>query len=87
MLVHHAIWGGMYQRHVMPLSLYPPIPYSQASNHSVTVGVMNKMLFIGTVVSVTHCRIFTQRCSSCLCQYWSRCGPHFFPLLEGCGVD
>ena len=71
----------------MHLSLYLLIPYSQASDHSVNVGVVNRMLFIGNTVSVTHWRIFIKSCRSCICQDWSCCGPHFFPLLEGCGVN
>ena len=46
----------------------PPIPYLQASDHSVTVGVVKTVLFIGTTFSVTHCRIFIQRCRSCMFQ-------------------
>ena len=72
----------MYQRHAMPLSFYPPITYSQASDHSVTVGVVNTMLLIGTPVSATHWRIFIQKCGSCLFQDWRRCGPHFFPIFR-----
>ena len=79
--------GGMYQQHAMNLSLYPMIPYLQASDHSVTVGFVNIMLFIGTPLFMSHRRIFIQRCRSCLCQDWSSCGPHLFPLLEICVVD
>ena len=74
--------GGMYQSHSMPLSLYPPIPYLQASGYSVTVGVVNTMLLIETPVSATRYRILIQGCRSCLCQDWRRCGPHFFPLFR-----
>ena len=74
--------GGMYQRHAMPLLLYPPIPHWQASDHSVTVGVVNTMLFIGTPVYATNWRIFIQSCRSSLCQDWRRCGPHFFSLFR-----
>ena len=74
--------GGMYKLHDMPLSLYPMIPYPQASNHSVTVGVVKNMLFIGTPLSITHWRIFIYRYRSCLCQDWSHCGPHFFNLFR-----
>ena len=73
---------GMYQRHAMPFSFYPPIPYSQASDHSVTVGVMSNMLFIGTPFSVTYWRIFIQRCGSCLFQDLISCGTHLFPLFR-----
>ena len=74
--------GGMYQRHAMPLSFHPLIQYLQASDHSLTFGVVNMMLFIGTPISATHCMIFIQRCRSCLYQDWIRCGPHFFPLFS-----
>ena len=35
-------------RNAQPFSLYPPTPYSQASDHSVTDGLVNNMLLIGT---------------------------------------
>ena len=66
----------------MPLLFYPPVPCFQASYHSVTVEVVNNMLFIGTPFSVTHWSIFIQRCRSCMCQYWSPCGTHFFPIFR-----
>ena len=72
----------MYQIHAMHLSLYPPIPYSQASDHSVTVVVVNMMLFIGTPVSATHCRIFIYNCRSCLCQEWRCRGTHLCTLFR-----
>ena len=53
---HHSV--GMFQRHDIRLLLYSPIPYSQALDHSVTNVVMNNMLFIGTTLSVTLCKIF-----------------------------
>ena len=71
----------------MPLSLYPPIPDLQASYHSVTVGVVNTMSFIGTPVSTTHC-IFLYRGVGPVCANTGDVvGPTFFLLLEGCGVD
>ena len=30
--------SGIFHRHARPFSLYPPMPYSQASDHSVTDG-------------------------------------------------
>ena len=45
---------GMHQRNTMHFSLYPTIPYFQELNHSVNVGVMKTMLFIGATFSVTH---------------------------------
>ena len=70
---------GIYQRYAMNLSFNPLIPYTQALDHSVTVGDVKTMLFIGTTFYVTHCRIFIQKFRLCMCQDWSRCGPHFFP--------
>ena len=37
----------IHHRHASPLLLYPPIPYSQASDHSVTDGLTKPMLLIG----------------------------------------
>ena len=39
--------------HARPLSLKPPMPYSQASDHSVTYGLTSNMLLIGTPLVVT----------------------------------
>ena len=61
--------GGIFQRHAMHLSLHPLIPYPQALDHSVTVGVVNTILFIGTPLYVTHCRIFIQSWRYFLCHY------------------
>ena len=72
----------MYHHHAMHFPLYPPIPYLQASDHSVTVEVLNNMLFVGTPFSVTRLNIFIHSCRSCLWHYWSRCGPHLFPLFR-----
>ena len=75
--------GVMCQRHATPLSLYPSITYPQASDHIVTVGVVNTMLFIGSSLSVTLCRIFS-RVEGVVC---NRTGvivvPTSFPLLGG----
>ena len=38
--------GGMWQHNERPLSLYPPMQYLNALDHSVTFGAVNKMLFI-----------------------------------------
>ena len=54
MLARQLILEGLLQRHDMHLSLYPLIPYSQSLYHSVTVGGVNNMLFIGTPFYVTH---------------------------------
>ena len=61
--------GSMYQSHSMPLSLYPLIPYFQALDHSVTVGIMKNRLFIGTPSSVKNWKIFIKVWRSCLFQY------------------
>ena len=74
--------GEKFQHHAMTLSLYPPIPYFQASEHIVNVEVMNIMFLISTTFSVTHWRIFIQRWSSWLCQDWRCCGTHIFTLFS-----
>ena len=73
--------GGTHQRHATNLSVYPPIPYFQASYHNVTVGVVKNMLFIGTTLSVTNWRIIIQRWRSCMFQDWRCCRPQFFLLF------
>ena len=40
------------------------------------------MLLIGTPLSATHWRIFIQRWRYFMCQDWSHCGSHFFPLFR-----
>ena len=52
--------GWMCNIHAMPLSLYPLIPYFQVLGHSVTVGILKTMLFVGNPLVVTHWRIFIQ---------------------------
>ena len=58
--------GTMLQRHDMTLLLYTLIPYSNTSDHSVTVGIVNNMLFVGAPSSVTLWSIFIQRWRSFL---------------------
>ena len=72
----------MCQRHAMPLSFYPLIPYFQVSDHIVTAGVVNTMLSIGYLFFMTHWRIFIHSWRSYLCHYWRRCGTHLFPLFK-----
>ena len=72
----------MYQSYAMHLSFYPPIPYFQVLDHSVTAGVVNMIFFIITPVSATHWRIFIHICMSFLLQDWRRFWPHFFPLFR-----
>ena len=45
--------AGILHRHAMPFLLYPPMPCSQASDHSVTDGLTKYMLLIGTPLVVT----------------------------------
>ena len=53
---------GIPHRHARQLSLYPPMPYSQASNYSITDGLTKTMFLIGNSLVVTcwknfiHCR-------------------------------
>ena len=65
-----------------PLSLYPPMPYSQAFDHSVTDGLKKTMLLIGTPLVVTCLSNFIYSRRSRQCHSWSRCGPHFLPLFS-----
>ena len=73
---------GIIHCHAMPLSLYPPMQYLQASGHRFTDGLTNTMLLIGTLLVVTLCRNFIHSWRSSRCQSWSRCSPHFFPLFS-----
>ena len=50
--------AGIIHCHARPFSLYPPMPYSQASDHSVTDGLTKTMFLIGTPLVVTRCRNF-----------------------------
>ena len=43
-------------RHAKPLFLYPQIPYSQAYDHSVTVGLTHTTLLIETPLVLTRWR-------------------------------
>ena len=60
--------------------LYPPIPYSQVLDHSVTDGLTNNMLLIGTPMLVTCWRIFIHSWKSWRFHSWNLFGPHFSPL-------
>ena len=73
---------GIIHRYARPLSLYPPISYSQASDHSVTGGLTNTMLLIGTPLVVTCWRYFIHSYRSWRCHSWSRFGPHYLPLFS-----
>ena len=65
---------GILHRHARPLYLYPPIPYSQASNHIITDGLKKTMLLIGTPLVVTCWRSFIHSRRSSRRHSWSRYG-------------
>ena len=65
-----------------PLLLQPPIPHSQASDHSVTDGLTKNMLFIGTPLLVTCWRIFIHSWRYSRCHSWGRFSPHSPPLFS-----
>ena len=46
---------GNYILHANPLILYPPIPYSHASETHISVGSVNMMLFISTPFFDVRC--------------------------------
>ena len=71
----------MCQLHARTLSLQHPIPYLHVLFHSVTVGAVNTMLFIGTPFDLTYWRNLIQIWISSLCQYSTCCGLHSFPLF------
>ena len=58
------------------------MPYSQASDHSVTVGLTNTMLLISTPLVETLWRNLIHSWGSWQCHSWSRCGPRGFPLFS-----
>ena len=57
---------GMYQRRAMPFSLFPPIIYSQASDYSVTVGVVNT-IFLSEILSLQPIGGFLSRAVGTIC--------------------
>ena len=73
---------GILHRQARPLSLYPPMPYSQAYEHSVTDGLTNTMLFIGTPLMVICWGNFIHIWRSSQCHSWSRCHPISNILLK-----
>ena len=78
--------SGIFHRHARPLSLYPPVTYSQASDYSVTDGLKKTMLLIGTPLVVTCWRSFIHNWRSSWCHSWSHCDPHP-PLSSVSGVS
>ena len=74
--------AGILHRHARPFSLYPPISYSQASDHSVTDGLKNNMLLIGTPLVVTRWKNFIHSWRFWQCHSWSNCGDHCLTLFN-----
>ena len=74
--------SGIFHRHARPFSLYPPMPYSQASDHSVADGLKKTMLLIRTPLVVTCLRNFIHSWRYWICHSWSLCGPHFSPFVS-----
>ena len=72
--------SGIFHCHDRPFSLYPPMPYPQASDHSVTDDLTNTMLLIGTPLVVTCWKSFIHSWRSWRCHSWSLFGTNFFPL-------
>ena len=70
--------GGIMHIRARLLSLQPPIMYSQASDHSVTVGMKKTMLLIGTPLAVIRWKNLIHSWRSWRFQCWIRCGPHLF---------
>ena len=73
---------GILHFHARSFLLFPPMPYSQAPEHSVTDGLTNTMLLIGTPLVVIFCRNFIHSWRYWRCHSWSLCGPHFPPLFS-----
>ena len=65
-----------------PLFLQNPMPYSQTSEHSVTVGLTKTMMLIVTSLVVTLWGNLIHSCGYCQCLRLTHCGPHRFPLLS-----
>ena len=74
--------SGIFHCHARPFSLYLPIPYSQASDHSVTYGLTKTVLLFGTPLVVTCWRSFIHSWRSWRCHSWNLCGPHFPSLFS-----
>ena len=58
------------------------MPYSQAFEHSVTIGLTNTMLLIGAPLVETCWRNLIHSWGSWQFHSWSRCGPHSFPIFS-----
>ena len=72
----------IFHRRARPFSLHPPMPYSQASDHSVTDGLTKTMLLIGNPLVVTCWRNLIHSWRSWRCHSWRLCSPHFPPLVS-----
>ena len=77
--------AGILHCHARQFQLYPLMPYSQASEHSVTDDLTKIMLLIGTPLVVTCWRNLIHSWRSSRCHSQSGCGPHFFPSTF-CGL-
>ena len=73
--------AGILHFHARSFSLYPLMSYSQASDHSVTDGLLKTMLLIGNPLVVTCWMNFIHSWRSWRCHSWSRCSPHVFSPL------
>ena len=73
---------GILHLHAKPFSLEPPMPYSQASDHSVTVDLTMTMLLIGTPLVDKRWRDLIHGWGYYKCHSWSRCSHHSFPLFS-----
>ena len=74
--------SGILHRHTRPFSMYPLMPYSQTSDHSVTDGLKETILLIGNPLVVTCWKNFIHSWRSWRFHSWSLCGPHFSPLVS-----
>ena len=66
--------------------MYPSMPYLYASGHSVTVGAVKAVFFIGTPFDVNQCINLVQIWRSCMCHERSSSVLHLFPLFKNCVV-
>ena len=76
----HSEW--IIHHYARPLLLYPPMPYSQASGHSVTDDLTKTMLLIDIPLVVKYWRNFIHSWRSWRWHSWSRCGPYCLPFFS-----
>ena len=79
-------FGGMYQRHAMPLSLVPLIPYLQALYHSVAVVVVNTIFLLGLLHLQPIGGVLSRAVGPVYASTGDAVVPTSFLSLEGCGV-